>query len=333
MRAAWPNRLRRMPDFWRQDGLWARLLTPLSFGYQVGGQAYRQLATPRSAGVPIICVGNLVVGGAGKTPVVLSLLSRLQARGLRPFVLTRGYGGRAQGPLEVDPARHDAGVVGDEALLLARSAPTWLARDRVAGARAAIAAGAGVVVLDDGFQNPWLEKDLSLLVVDSEFGFGNGRLLPAGPLREPVATGLARADGIVLLGDRGDAITSQLDVKLPILRARIRPQEDAGSWKGRRVLAFAGIARPEKFYGSLVGLGADLVARRDFPDHHPYSPAEVEALLAEATAVGAFAVTTEKDAMRLSPGLRARVATLPVQVEWEDPAAIDALLARVLSHG
>ncbi len=333
MGAAWPNRLRRIPAFWRQDGPWAHLLAPLSFGYQVVGQAYRQLATPRGVNVPVICVGNIVVGGAGKTPVVLSLLTRLQALGFRPFALTRGYGGSAQGPLEVDPARHDAGVVGDEALLLARAAPTWLAKDRVAGARAAVAAGAQLLVLDDGYQNPWLKKDLSLVVVDSEFGFGNGRLLPAGPLREPLAAGLARANGVVLLGDGSDALVSQFSSKLPILRARVRPRADGMSWKGRRVLAFTGIARPEKFYASLVELGADLVATRDFPDHYPFSPDEVEALLAEAASRDAVAVTTEKDAMRLSPPYRVRVATLPIQVEWEDPVAIDALLGRLVSHG
>ncbi|MGE5766800.1 MAG: tetraacyldisaccharide 4'-kinase, partial [Bacteroidota bacterium] len=216
----------RTPEFWHSENTAARLLAPLGLAWQAAGAARRAFVRPWRAPVPVICVGNLVAGGAGKTPVVLSLLTLLRARGLRPAALTRGYGGSAAGPLLVDPARHDAATVGDEALLLAATGPTWLARDRVDGAREAVEEGAEVLVMDDGFQNPGLKKDLSLLVVDAGYGFGNGRVMPAGPLRETPAAGFARADAVVIVGG-GDVagIVARLPHGLPVLRARLEPRD------------------------------------------------------------------------------------------------------------
>lgn len=306
----------------------ARLLQPLAWCYAAAGSARRHLTRPQHAPVPVICVGNLVAGGAGKTPVALSLARRLQRRGLNPHFLSRGYGGEFAGPLKVDPSRHRAADVGDEPLLLAAAAPTWVSRDRVAGAYAAAAAGAGLLIMDDGFQNPSIAKDLALVVIDGGYGFGNRHVMPAGPLREPIATGLARADAAILVGEDACDAASALGAT-PVLRARLLPT-GGETWRGRPVIAFAGIGRPAKFFATLEELGARIVARRGFPDHHPYAEAELRALAREAEAAGARLVTTEKDAARLAPEWRDKLAVLAVEIAWQDEAALDALLTRKL---
>ena len=281
---------------------------------------------PRRAPVPAICVGNLTVGGAGKTPLALALAERLLARGERPHFVTRGYGGSARGPLRVDPVLHDCALVGDEALLLAAVAPTWLARDRLAGAEAAARAGAGLVILDDGFQNPRLAPDVALLVVDGGYGFGNGRLLPAGPLREPIADGLRRATAVIRIGADRAGVGRLLPAELPCLIAELRPAPAAPALAGRRLLAFAGIARPQKLFATLSAAGAELVGCEAFADHHRYRRAEVERLLARAARERALCITTSKDAVRLPVDLRDRVLVLPIAVAWRKPAALDRLL-------
>jgi len=303
----------------------AAALAPLGALYGLAGRRRMAAAEPHRAGAPVVCVGNLVAGGAGKTPVGLAVAAALRARGGAVHTLTRGHGGRERGPLLVDPARHGADAVGDEALLLAADFPCWVARDRAAGANAAVAAGAGAIVMDDGFQNPGLFKDVSLVVVDGAVGFGNGRLIPAGPLRERVADGLARADALAILGEDRTGVAA-LAQGLPVLRGRLEPPPDSTGLRGRRVLAFAGIGRPEKFFATLEALGAELAGRVPFADHHPYRPAEVAALLERAAALGALPVTTAKDAVRLPADTRARVHVLPVTVAWEDPGALDRLL-------
>ena len=319
----------RAPEFWRRDGALAHALAPLSWAWAAGARARRAGARPARVGAPVICVGNLTVGGTGKTPVVLALLRRLRERGRRPHALTRGYGGRLKGPLRVEIG-HAAADVGDEALLLARAAPTWIARDRAAGAREAVAAGADVVVMDDGFQNPFLAKDLSLLVVDAAYGFGNGRLVPAGPLREPIDRGLARADALVLvLPPLGEPAAALPRIGLPTLRARILPEPQAEGLAGLRVLAFAGIGRPDKFFATLLGLRAQVVKAHAFADHHAYGEHEVMALVEEAQRLDAVPITTAKDAVRLPPAARAMVQVLRVELEFEAPAALEALLDRV----
>jgi tetraacyldisaccharide 4'-kinase len=312
------------PEFWAREGLAAHLLEPLAWANAAAGAARRALARPYRAGVPVLCIGNAVAGGAGKTPVALSLALRLEALGAHPHIVSRGYGGSAAGPLAVDPARHGAGTVGDEPLLLARAAPTWVARDRVLGARAAIAAGASVIVMDDGFQNPSLVKDLSLLVVDGGYGFGNGRVMPAGPLREPIASALARADAVVLMGEDKAGIVPRLKGQR-VIAARLKP---CARIEGA-VVAFASIGRPQKFFDTVAEGGALIVARHAFADHHIYSEGELTRLAAEADAAGAQLVTTAKDAVRLPPRWRTRVSVLEVVVEWRDGAPLDALLARV----
>ncbi|MCH8808648.1 MAG: tetraacyldisaccharide 4'-kinase [Proteobacteria bacterium] len=326
----------RAPDFWADDGALATLLAPLGTGYDLAGRLRRALAHPASVGIPVVCVGNLVAGGAGKTPVAIALIEALGARGCKVQCLTRGYGGRVSGPHRVDPARDTAARVGDEALLLARAAPTWVARDRAAGARAAATAGAEVIVMDDGFQNPSLAKDLSLVVIDGAYGFGNGRVMPAGPLRETVPGGLARAEAVVVLGperrDLGARLDARPDGGPALLTARLAPRPGSERLAGRMVLAFAGIGRPEKFFATLADLGAKVVETRAFPDHHAYAPAEIESLRARAAALDACAVTTEKDAVRLSSELREGIEVLAVAVEWREPEALDALLDRVCAR-
>ncbi len=314
----------RAPEFWARPGLAGQLLEPLGRAHAAAAAARRALTRPWRAGVPVLCVGNLVAGGAGKTPVALDLARRLAARGAHPHLLSRGYGGSEAGPLAVDPARHDAQQVGDEALLLARAAPAWIAADRVAGARAAIAAGARVIVMDDGFQNPGLAKDLSLLVIDGSYGFGNGRVIPAGPLREPIAAALARADAVVAMGADEAGIAARLGGKR-VLAARLVPVAALAG----PVVAFAGIGRPEKFFRTLAESGATLVAQHGFPDHHRYGAAELTRLGDEAERAGARLITTAKDWVRLPQAWRARVQVLEIEVAWQDEAALDTLLDRI----
>lgn len=312
------------PEFWGHRGLLSTVLEPAAWIYEKAAAARRRWTTPWRAPVPVLCVGNLVAGGAGKTPVALSLARRLRERGWRVHILSRGYGGRSPGPLAVDAAQHTADGVGDEPLLLAEVAPCWVARDRIAGAKAAINAGAELLLLDDGFQNPTLAKDLSLVVVDGGYGFGNGRGLPAGPLREPLEDGLARSDAVVLMGDDAAHIAASVGGK-PLLRARLVP-ENGGEVDGRAVVAFAGIGRPQKFFATLEAAGARVIARHAFADHHRYGDGEVARLRAEAERAGAMLVTTAKDWVRLPLRLRELVRVLRVTVAWDDVAALERLL-------
>jgi len=315
----------RAPDFWRRRGAAARLLAPLGCVYGVAGAARCALARPYRASVPVICVGNLNAGGAGKTPVVASIARMLAARGVAVHLLSRGYGGSATGPLRVDPARHTAAEVGDEPLMLARLAPSWVARDRASGARAIEAAGAQAILMDDGLQNPSLAKDLSLIVVDGGYGFGNRMVMPAGPLRENLARGLARADAVVVLGPDETGAGKFLAGKT-VLAAE--PLSDFTGLVGKSVFAFAGIGRPQKFFDHFPGSGVTVTGTRSFPDHHPYTEAELNGLVAAAQ--DAILVTTEKDWIRLSPAWQARVHVLPLAIEWRDESQLRSLLDRAL---
>ncbi len=317
----------RAPEFWRPGGggLPALLLSPFSALY--AGATRRRVARPGwQAPVPVICCGNVTAGGAGKTTVAIDLLQRLTRRGVAAHGLLRGYGGRLKGPVRVDPARHTAHDVGDEALILASVAPTWVSGDRAAGAREAIAAGAEAIVMDDGLQNPTLAKTLSLLVIDGSFGFGNGRVIPAGPLREPVAAAAARANAAVLIGPDEAGALSALPPGLPLLRARLTPGPETVALAGRPVLAFAGIANPRKFFDTLTEAGAIVVGRETFADHYPYDETDIRDLLAEAEALHALPVTTRKDIVRVPPSFRDRIVVASVGIEWQEEAALERLL-------
>ena len=320
----------RAPDFWHRDGLVPRLLSPASACWHTASRIRSRRAVPYRAERPVICVGNAVIGGAGKTPVALSIAEMLTDYG--PHFLSRGYGGDVSGPILVDPSGHGVNEIGDEAFLLAAVAPTWVSRDRAAGARAAVSAGAGVVVMDDGLQNFSLVKDMSLLVVDGGFGFGNGRLLPAGPLREPVSEAVARADAVVIIGDDRAGIRDRVNCE--VFAARLVP--DTSTLHDRPVVAFAGIGRPQKFYETLTEIGCTLVATRSFPDHHLYTLNEATDLLELAARSGAALVTTEKDAVRLPEFAAEKVETLGVTIGWENPATLKELLASTVTgadHG
>ncbi len=271
--------------------------------------------------MPVICFGNLTAGGSGKTPIAIAIAEALKARGRNPFFLTRGYGGREHGPALVI-AENDAAQVGDEGLLLARTAPTIVARDRAEGAALAHVKGAGVIVMDDGHQNFSLRKNLSLVVVDGQSGFGNGLMIPAGPLREPVTQGLSRADAVVIAGDGAPDLQG---FGGPVLQVRL--QADGEAFRGRTVFAFAGIWRPEKFVASLKDAGAIIAGTQFFPDHHPYRAGEIAAL--RLAAKDAALVTTEKDFVRLASAQRTAIATLPVRAVFREPAALAALLDRI----
>ncbi len=326
----------RTPEFWYtspdRPGMAAWALTPLGWFYGAGTRLRMAFGRTEKAAIPVICAGNVVAGGAGKTPVVLSLARRLSDRGRVPHILTRGHGGREGGPLRVDRARHSFRDVGDEALLLAVVAPTWVSRDRAAGARAAIAQGANVILMDDGLQNPGLAKDLSLLVVDGTTGFGNERLIPSGPLREPIGDALSRVQAVVAVGAGAEQPVAHLRARvapLPLLEARFVPTEESRSLAGHDVVAFAGIGRPERFFHGLEALGCRVRDRHVFPDHHPFTAREIERIRARAQNLHALAVTTAKDAVRLSPEMQAGIDVFSVDLEWADAAALEDLLDRV----
>lgn len=324
----------REPAFWRTDGgrgsgaLARALLSPLGALYAWSVARRIRNTMPAKAGMPVICVGNLSVGGTGKTPVCQALAARLSAMGRTPATLSRGYGGRLKGPLRVDPESHSAADVGDEPLLLARSAMAWIARDRAAGAEAIGRSGADVILMDDGHQNPALAKDLSIVVVDGIAGWGPGTIFPAGPLREPVDTGLARADAvIVMMPDAGtppDYRRLGLDeVRIPVFHAWLEPVAPPPD---DRLVAFAGIGRPQKFFDALTASGVKLGETAEFPDHHAYSQGDIAGLDALAKAHGAQLITTEKDWVRLDAETRNRVLAWPVRAAFANPAALDGLL-------
>jgi len=322
----------RAPEFWYDDNATARALIPPTYLWRAAGWVHRRLAQGSRVAVPVVCVGNLVVGGAGKTPLAIAIARHLASRGRTPHFITRGYGGRARGPLRVDPAVHSARDVGDEPLLLAAVAPTWVARNRLKGAIAAMVAGADIVVMDDGFQNRSLVKDLSILAVDGGYGFGNARVLPAGPLREPLIGGLRRADAVVVIGTDGRGSRNRVRRFCQVYEAHLIPRENSAV-AGKRVFAFAGIGRPAKFYATLRQMGCTVAETRDFPDHHRYAPDEIMRLCEAAVEQGAVPVTTEKDFVRLPEEARPMVECVFVDIEWASPQTPDQLLAPVLRDG
>ena len=308
------------------------LLLPISWIWALATARRIARGRPVDPGVPVICVGNLTMGGAGKTPVARAIVALLGSRGQRPHILSRGHGGRLTGPVRVDPARHTAADVGDEALMMAADAPVWIARDRAAGALAAARDGAEVIVMDDGHQNPAVAKALSLIVVDGEtrdeeWPFGDGAVFPAGPMREPLKAGLGRADAIVLLlpADLAapDCDLLALFAGKPVLIARLEP--GAPPPPGPQI-AFAGIGKPWKMERALKAAGCDLVDFAPLPDHEPIAEETLRFLAGRAAALGAGLVTSEKDWARLTPAWRQRVTAWPVRARFEDEGAVQELI-------
>lgn len=317
------------PLFWFNDpkkpGFKARLLAPVAALY-ASATARRVAKVGYNATIPVICIGNINVGGTGKTPTAIALAQRLISMGYTPHVVSRGYGGSLEGPLQVNEREHTADQVGDEPLLLSAFTPTWIAKDRAAGVKAAEAAGAEVILLDDGFQNPTVAKDVNIVVVDARRGFGNRRVMPAGPLREPVEKGLKRADVVLSIGEE---LAPLGDIPVPLVRGRLEPLKTGMTWTNMRVLAFAGIGNPEKFFATLRDLGCNIIRAEALEDHQPLTDSLLTRLELEGKTRVAQLVTTEKDAVRLPASFRPKVLTVPVRLEVDDWSPIDAALAKV----
>jgi tetraacyldisaccharide 4'-kinase len=318
------------PEFWRTENGIARLLTPI--GHVVGRITTRRVLKTSAfrPAIPVISVGNLTVGGSGKTPVAMSIVERLKERGEKPVVILRGYGGRLKGPVAVDPNVHTADDVGDEALLHAMHCPTWVARARAAAAAEVTRTDATVIVLDDGHQHPGIAKDLSLIVVDGSAAFGNGRIVPAGPLREHIDDGLARSDAMVIMNEDHAGLDAFFAGRLPILHACHVPGPEWVPLRARRVVAFAGIGEPERFFATLRGFGIEVAAAYPFGDHQGYRDLDITPILDQAYKLKAVPVTTAKDAVRLPPDQRQQVDVLSVGVGWREAEALDALLEKTL---
>ena len=324
------------PAFWYRPSSWmSRLLTPLAAIYgAIAGRRMRYKGF--DAGIPVLCVGNYHVGGAGKTPTVLALVKLLRDLGERPVVLSRGYGGRLRGPLMVDLERHTALDIGDEPLMLARSVPVVVARDRIDGLALARSQGASVIVMDDGFQNPAIGKDAALIVIDAHRGLGNGCVFPAGPLRAPLPTQVARTDALIVVGEGSAAAAVAAAVAArgkPVLSAHLKAdQASLAALDGKRVLAFAGIGDPLRFFRTLRSCGIAIVEQRAFADHHPFSKDEIEGLVAEARDKALTLVTTEKDLARLStpdglPDWAQEIVPFAVSLEIENATESRKLLS------
>ncbi len=313
----------KAPSFWNlpQQTLGARILTPFSLAYQSLSLFHRSLQTPYDPKVPVLCIGNLTLGGSGKTPTALALASLLKERRKHIHFISRGYSGTLKGPALVS-ANHTPQDVGDEPLLLSQLAPTWIAKCRPKAVQAAEAAGAEILILDDGYQNFSVKKTKSILVIDGKRGFGNGCVLPAGPLRESVEEGLRRANLILVIGHVAPQVLEKLSGRV-FHKASIEPNAQAlASLKGKKFLAFAGIAYPDKFFDMLRELELNIVETVPFPDHYLYSLKDFDRLLKKASFSEAKLLTTEKDHVRLSPQMRKLTHTLPVKLVFENTEAL-----------
>ncbi|MGB4056569.1 MAG: tetraacyldisaccharide 4'-kinase [Alphaproteobacteria bacterium] len=329
----------KTPDFWYRKNETVpaieKILTPFSLLYRIGYELHQRSATPQKADIPVVCIGNINAGGTGKTPTALALMETLRETGVakNPFFLLRGYGGGERGPLRVDPARHDSWATGDEALILAAFAPTIIAADRAQGVQLALKQNADLVLMDDGLQNPGIHKDIKIVVINGEMGFGNGKMIPAGPLREPLEKGMTRADIFILIGDDKRNTAAILPKDKPLIRAKLEPGNAIAFDKTKKYLAFAGLGYPKKFFNFLSEkIGLNIVKTISFSDHHPYTEQDLKTLHDLATKWEAELVTTHKDFLRLPKIPGVTVHTAEVKLIWESPSELSAFLTSRLKH-
>ncbi len=329
----------KTPSFWYRSGgtpsLREKILSPFSFLYRIGYEIHQHSVTPETLEIPVICIGNINAGGTGKTPAAIALMEVIRKNNLavKPFFLLRGYGGGERGPLLVDTSKHNSWNTGDEALILAARAPTVIAVDRVKGAQLAERHHADMVVMDDGLQNPGIHKNIKVVVINGEMGFGNGKMLPAGPLREPLHKGLARADLFILIGEDARGVAASLPAGKPLIRAHMEPDLPVPLDKNKKYLAFAGLGYPEKFFSfARDKLVLDVVKTISFPDHYPYNESDILNLRARAQEWNAELLTTKKDLLRLPADARSDIHTADVRLAWENEAALADFLKTRLSR-
>ncbi|MCP4394626.1 MAG: tetraacyldisaccharide 4'-kinase [Alphaproteobacteria bacterium] len=319
------------PKFWtsRKHPL-SRLLQPLGWLYAGASSLRNVLAAPKKASIPVICIGNVTAGGSGKTPVAIAIAEHLiNNEKIDAHFLTRGYGGSTS-EVKADLNEHTADQIGDEPMLLAKTAPTWVYPNRVRGAKTAASYGAELIIMDDGMQNPCLVKDMSFIVVDGKFGIGNGRIIPAGPLREHFEIGAKRADAIIIIGKDETGIQRLCPPSMPIFKASLEPNaNDAEKIKGRSVIAFAGIGRPSKFFDTLRDIGCNVVSTYEFKDHYPYAPTDIQPILDEAFRMDAVPVTTAKDYVKLTLDQRQQINVLNVSIKWENDAIFNDIMSKI----
>ncbi|MBL0319216.1 MAG: tetraacyldisaccharide 4'-kinase [Alphaproteobacteria bacterium] len=317
------------PDYWNHVNIVAMLLFPVSAFYDLLSRKRRAMTTSHKLKVPVICVGNITMGGAGKTPVVLALANYLKLNGVSVGIISRGYGRSGRGVIKVDPQLHQVSQVGDEPLQLAQSQDVWVGKDKVACSHMAMKAGKQVILMDDGLQNASIEKTLSLLVIDGAYGLGNGFVFPAGPLREPLVDALRLPKAVIMIGDDETHLTERLGKKM-VIKARVEPKKETFPPTGSNVVAFAGIGRPEKFFSMLKGMGYNVLRAQAFPDHYPYEEKDLQDLCHYAGDQHAYLLTTQKDFTRVPSSLKESITPCGINLVFDEMEAIDALLHFIL---
>ena len=326
-------RFLRAPKFWNtEDSGLIKILDPISKLYSFISNVRLNSVVPVKASVPVVCVGNVVLGGAGKTPTVELVCNILREKFQDPHILTAGYGGYLKNVVRVDPKLHSYLQVGDEALLSATVAPTWVGRNRVNSGKAAVACGADVLIMDDGFQNNSLEKDLKILVVDSRQAFGNGHLFPAGALRETPVTGVNKSDIVLIIGERNEELEDKIKAikpSIPIFRAKLEVTSPVVV-ENNRVVGFCGLGYPQKFKKTLLDCGYELIDFVSFSDHHPYTITEIQKLITGAKSVDATLITTRKDFVKIPAVFKNEISVIEIKLVPENDDFKNAILARLV---
>lgn len=314
----------RTPKFWyKKSGVLSLALSPLSVAYQAVSQRKINKTSRYTSKIPVLCIGNLTAGGSGKTPVVGALAQLFKQQGKKPHILSRGYGGKIRGTTKVNTDIHTAKEVGDEPFMHAKNNTCWVSPNRVQAAKMIENGGnADLIIMDDGFQNPDLKKNVSIVVVDGNVAFGNEHIIPAGPLREPIDEGIKRADALIIMGDDRHYLTERFSYLMPVFQGYLTPDTNTKIWSGKKIVGFTGIGRPEKFRQTLLSIGADIKDFIPFADHHFFSLSDINKLVRLSEKHDAQLVTTEKDWGRLPASHHSTITPIPVNVKWKDEKAL-----------